>query len=101
MPGCVLAGIGLGLTNATVTNTITASVSAERAGMASGADTSARMISLAFNIALMGFTLVEGIMAYLRNTLKASESAGLRLFADKIAAGTHPCRSDSRFCRPV
>jgi EmrB/QacA subfamily drug resistance transporter len=87
LPGCVLAGIGLGLTNTTVTNTITASVSAERAGMASGADTSARMISLAFNIALMGFILVEGIMAYLRNTLKMPESVGLRLFAEKIAAG--------------
>ncbi|MES2103915.1 MAG: MFS transporter [Pseudomonadota bacterium] len=87
LPGCVLAGIGLGLTNTTVTNTITAAVSAERAGMASGADTSARMISLAFNIALMGFLLVEGIMAYLRNTLKVPESAGLRLFAENIAAG--------------
>lgn len=87
LPGCVLAGIGLGLTNATVSNTITSSVSAERAGMASGADTSARMISLAFNIAVMGFILVEGIMAYLRNTLAVPDSAGLRLFAEKIAAG--------------
>jgi len=72
------------------------------------------MISLAFNIAVMGFVLVEGIMAYLRNTLGVSqenagppqvfltpsggglgtaqpwghsEGAGLRLFAEKIAAG--------------
>lgn len=87
LPGCVLGGIGLGLTNTTVTNTITSSVSAERAGMASGADTSARMISLAFNIAFMGFVLVEGTMAYLRSTLKAPDSPSLRLFAEKIAAG--------------
>lgn len=87
LSGAVLAGIGLGLTNTTTTNTITAAVSAERVGMASGADTSARMISLAFNIAVMGFILVEGIMAYLRNKLGIVEGAGLRLFAEKIAAG--------------
>lgn len=87
LSGAVLAGIGLGLTNTTTTNTITAAVSAERVGMASGADTSARMISLAFNIAVMGFILVEGIMAYLRHKLGIVEGAGLRLFAEKIAAG--------------
>ncbi|OEZ60310.1 MFS transporter [Duganella sp. HH105] len=95
LPGCVLAGIGLGLTNTTVTNTITASVSADRVGMASGADTSARMISLAFNIALMGCILVEGIITHLRNTLNVPESAGLRLFAEKIAAGdSHAASGD-------
>lgn len=87
LPGCVLAGIGLGLTNTTTTNTITASVAVERAGMASGADTSARMISLAFNIAVMGFVLVQGIMGYLRDTLGLTESAELRLLAERIAAG--------------
>lgn len=87
LPGCVLAGIGLGLTNTTTTNTITASVEAERAGMASGADTSARMISLAFNIAVMGFVLVEGILTHLRDALGLEESAELRLVAERIAAG--------------
>jgi len=87
LPGCMLAGIGLGLTNTTVTSTITASIPAERAGMASGVDTSARMISLAFNIAMMGLILVEGIIAYLHNRLNVPEGAGLRLFAEKIAAG--------------
>ncbi|SAI35773.1 transporter [Bordetella ansorpii] len=88
LPGCVLAGVGLGLVNTTTTNTITAAVSAERAGMASGADTSARMISLAFNIALMGFVLVEGIMAHLRGTLGAVDGTSLRLYAERIAAGS-------------
>ena len=87
LPGCVLAGIGLGLTNTVATNTVTASVAAERAGMASGADTSARMISLAFNIAVMGFVLVEGVTAYLRNALGITEGAELRQLAEKIAAG--------------
>lgn len=87
LAGCILAGVGLGLTNTPVTNTITAAVSIERAGMASGADMSARMTSLAFNIALMGFILVEGVMAHLRDVAQVPESADLRLIAEKIAAG--------------
>lgn len=65
LPGCVLAGIGLGLTNTTVTNTSTAAVPATRAGMASGIDMSARMISLAINIAVMGLILLSGVAAAL------------------------------------
>jgi hypothetical protein len=49
LPGCLLAGIGLGLTNTPVTNTTTGSVPANRAGMASGIDMSARLITLAIN----------------------------------------------------
>ncbi len=58
LPGCVLAGIGLGLTNTPVTNTTTGSVPSARAGMASGIDMSARLITLAINIALMGSIFV-------------------------------------------
>ncbi|MDR3444611.1 MULTISPECIES: MFS transporter [unclassified Dyella] len=69
LPGCVVAGIGLGLTNTTVTNTTTGSVPSERAGMASGIDMSARMISLAINIALMGLILVAGTSAGLSRVM--------------------------------
>jgi EmrB/QacA subfamily drug resistance transporter len=58
LPGCMLAGIGLGLTNTPVTNTTTGSVPSARAGMASGIDMSARLITLAINIALMGSIFV-------------------------------------------
>lgn len=61
LPGMLLAGVGLGLTNTPVTNTATSSVSNDRAGMASGIDTSARLITLAINIAIMGFILLNGI----------------------------------------
>lgn len=87
LPGCIVAGIGLGLTNTTVTNAITASVPTERAGMASGADTSARMISLAFNIALMGFILVNGIMTSLHEKFGVTTGDTLRQLAEKVAAG--------------
>ena len=88
LPGCLLAGIGLGLTNTPVTNTTTGSVPSTRAGMASGIDMSARLITLAINIALMGFILVEGVLSYLKSALPGStDSLWLRSLAEKIAAG--------------
>ncbi len=86
LPGCILAGVGLGLTNTPVTNTTTGSVPVARAGMASGIDMSARMISLAVNIALMGLILVEGVQASLKAALPGV--AALRALAEGIAAGT-------------
>jgi len=83
LPGCVLAGIGLGLTNTTVTNTSTAAVPAARAGMASGIDMSARMISLAINIAVMGLILLSGVAAAL-NGVEGGEKLQL---AASIASG--------------
>ncbi len=88
LPGSLLAGIGLGLTNTPVTNTTTGSVPSTRAGMASGIDTSARLISLAINIAVMGFILQEGILSYLKRVLPGTDDVTqLRALAEKIAAG--------------
>lgn len=88
LPGCVIAGIGLGCTNTPVTNTTTGSVSSDRAGMASGIDMSARMVSLAINIAMMGFILGAGVLAYLKNVpgLRLSDIE-LQHLAERIAAG--------------
>ena len=88
LPGLLLAGIGIGITNTPVTNTTTASVPPSRAGMASGIDMSARLITLAVNIALMGIFLVEGIAAVLQRAVpKGIELAQLRGAAEAIAAG--------------
>lgn len=86
LPGCIVAGVGLGLTNTPVTNTATASVPPERAGMASGMDMSARMISLAVNIALMGFILLQGIRGSLERLVP---EAGVTLLSlsEAVAAG--------------
>ncbi|WP_307654672.1 MFS transporter [Variovorax paradoxus] len=84
---CLAAGIGLGLTNSPVTNTSTGSVAAARAGMASGIDFSARLITLAVNIALMGFVLVSGIARHLGEAgLRAGPAERLQLAQD-VAAG--------------
>jgi EmrB/QacA subfamily drug resistance transporter len=87
LPGCLIAGIGLGITNTPVTNTTTGSVSSDRAGMASGIDMSARMVSLAVNIALMGFILASGVLAHLKSVLPGFDAAQLRMIAERVAAG--------------
>src|SRR5471032_3586242 len=88
LPGCLLAGIGLGLTNTPVTNTTTGAVPSERAGMASSIDISARMISLSINIALMGFILLQGILSSLREQYPAlADGAHLRHLALALTAG--------------
>ena len=56
--------------------------------MASGIDMSARLITLAVNIALMGIFLVEGIASALQRAVpKGIELAQLRGAAEAIAAG--------------
>ncbi len=85
LPGCLVAGAGLGLTNTPVTNTATAAVPAERVGMASGMDMSARMISLAINIALMGFLPLQGTAAGLEE--QASAAVAIAALAETITAG--------------
>ena len=86
--GALVAGIGLGATNTPVTNTLTGAVSSDRAGMASGIDMSARLISLALNIALMGFILTGGVLQHLNNALGLSTGTlHLGSLAAQIAAG--------------
>lgn len=87
LPGCLVAGAGLGLTNTSLTNTATAAVPAERVGMASGMDMSARMISLAINIALMGFLPLRGTAAGLEEQASAAGSVAIAALAETIAAG--------------
>lgn len=88
LPGCVLAGIGLGLTNTPVSNTATGALPPERGGMASGMDMSARMISLSVNIAVMGLILSGSIGGYLQRAVPALADHGVRQgLADRIAAG--------------
>lgn len=89
LPGCLVAGIGLGITNTPVTNSTTGSVDSSRAGMASGIDMSARMISLAINIALMGLILSQAVYTQLKQLLPGSvDNTHLRALAESVAAGS-------------
>jgi EmrB/QacA subfamily drug resistance transporter len=88
LPGSLLAGIGLGLTNTPVTNTTTGSVPSSRAGMASGIDMSARLVTLAINIAIMGFLLLEGTSSYLKHAFfGATIKLPVNSLAEKITSG--------------
>jgi hypothetical protein len=88
LPGALIAGIGLGLTTTPATNMTTAAVPAHRVGMASGLDVSARLITLALNIAVMGLVLVAGILAALRAALGSTlDAARLRTLAEQLAGG--------------
>lgn len=90
LPGALMSGIALGLTNSPVTHTTTGSLPASRAGMASGMDMSARLITLAINIALMGTLLVAGIKQVLQSGLPGGNaSLNLQLIAEKLAGGEH------------
>ena len=84
---CVMAGTGLALTNSPTTNTTTGAVSADRAGMASGIDFSARLITLALNIALMGLVLLLGIGHYLAEVLPPGTAMDWPDLSQHLAAG--------------
>ncbi|PRD41684.1 MFS transporter [Phyllobacterium phragmitis] len=99
LPGCVLAGTGVGLMNTPVANTATASVPADRAGMGSGMDMSVRMIALAINIALMGFILLRGIRASLVESGQESDAA--HALGETIAAGNLLAAEASGIAKPV
>jgi hypothetical protein len=56
--------------------------------MASGIDISARLITLAINIAMLGLLLTQGIVSHLRATLGAAlEPDELRALAERAATG--------------
>ena len=74
--------------NTPITNTTTRSVPSDRAGMASGMDTSARFISLAINIAVVGLILVKGTAYALEASLPGLDPSQLRLLAEGLSAGT-------------
>jgi MFS family permease len=88
VPGMIVAGVGLGLSNTPTTNTTTSAVPLERSGMASGIDMSARMTSLAINISLMGLLLAEGISHYLNDHLPQRLTPGqLRTLTEDLVHG--------------
>lgn len=85
LPGSVIAGIGIGITNTPVSNASTGSVPKGQAGMASGIDMSARLITLAIIIAAMGVLLVAGIGSALDHGQSSVQPAAEALAAGNMA----------------
>ncbi|WP_285694982.1 MFS transporter [Actinomadura sp. NBRC 104412] len=72
-PWMLLYGIGLGLTSAQLTNVSLADVPPERAGQASGTQSTARQVGAALGIALIGTVFATGLGGSMADRLRGSE----------------------------
>jgi len=88
LPGFILAGIGSGLINVPLASTAVAVVPPERAGMASGINSTLRQVGIATGVASLGTILISRIrsevVAHLSGTPLAAHSHAL---AVAIGAG--------------
>ncbi|MDE3131124.1 MAG: MFS transporter, partial [Acidobacteriota bacterium] len=88
LPGFIVAGVGAGLINVPLASTAVAVVPAERAGMASGINSTLRQVGIATGVAALG-TILTGrirseVVAHLAGTPLAAHSHAL---ATTIGAG--------------
>jgi EmrB/QacA subfamily drug resistance transporter len=72
-PWMLLYGVGLGLTSAQLTNVSLADVPPERAGQASGTQSTARQVGAALGIALIGTVFATGLGHSMADRLRGSE----------------------------
>ena len=81
LPGFILAGIGAGLINVPLASTAVGVVPAERAGMASGINSTLRQVGIATGVAALGTILASRIRAevvtHLAHTALAGQSHAL------------------------
>jgi hypothetical protein len=83
LPGFIVAGIGAGLINVPLASTAVAVVPAERAGMASGINSTFRQIGIATGVAGLGTILTSQI-----NSQVVSHLSGTPLASQSHALGT-------------
>ena len=83
LAGFILAGFGIGLTNPGIASTAIGVVSAARAGMASGINSTFRQVGIATGVAALGAVFQSQIESRLTETLP-NAPAGL---AEAVAAG--------------
>jgi MFS family permease len=83
LPGFVLAGIGIGMTNPGIASTALAVVDASRAGMASGINSTFRQVGIATGVATLGVIFQARVESKLDELVPQAPDA----FADAITAG--------------
>jgi hypothetical protein len=83
LPGFVVAGVGIGMTNPTIAETAIAVVSPARAGMASGINSTFRQVGIATGVAALGAVFQSRIEAHL-TSIPAGSRAG---FAEAVSSG--------------
>jgi hypothetical protein len=113
-PGTVLFGLGVGFASSQLTNVILSEIDPERAGVASGANTTVRQVGAALGIAVIGSLLnaqaihhavrAVGTVSGISERLRASTVAGIRAQGvnyvpgsgatrEQVAALTHAVRT--------
>ena len=88
LPGFIVAGAGAGLINVPLASTAVAVVAPERAGMASGANSTLRQVGVATGVAALGTILASTIRSHAASMLSTTPlAAHAHTIATQIAAG--------------
>jgi EmrB/QacA subfamily drug resistance transporter len=83
LPGFLVAGVGIGMTNPAIASTALAVVPPARAGMASGINSTFRQIGIATGVAALGAVFQSRISSELATNLPRAPSS----FADAVSSG--------------
>jgi EmrB/QacA subfamily drug resistance transporter len=95
MPGYLLFGIGVGFASSQLTNVVLAEITPERAGAASGANSTVRQIGAALGVAVMStvlttFTTRNAVDAVAGSSLPGSLRLELRQLIERDGVGFQP-----------
>ncbi len=90
LPGFILAGIGVGMTNPMIAQTAIGVVSPQRAGMASGINSTFRQVGIATGVAGLGAVFQSKIADHVTSMLASAPApaqAHAGQFADAVSSG--------------
>jgi hypothetical protein len=97
LPGFLLAGAGIGLTNPAIASTAVGVVEQRRAGMASGINSTFRQVGIATGIAGLGAVLQAQITTKVTDALARAHAAGPR----RLPAAEVLAQGDPRVLGPL
>ncbi len=83
LPGFLVAGVGIGLTNPAIASTALGVVPPARAGMASGINSTFRQVGIATGVAALGAVFQSRISSELATSLPQAPSG----FSDAVSSG--------------
>jgi EmrB/QacA subfamily drug resistance transporter len=87
LPGFIVAGIGIGMANPGIASVAIGVVSAARAGMASGINSTFRQVGIATGTAALGAIFTARIDSELLKLLPQAPPAALDRFSEAVSAG--------------
>jgi EmrB/QacA subfamily drug resistance transporter len=87
LPGFIVAGVGIGMTNPAIASVAIGVVDAARAGMASGINSTFRQVGIATGTAALGAVFTSRIHSELASMLPQAPPAALDRFSEAVSAG--------------